>query len=70
MLREIIKPVSDTYSLHIPEEYINKEVEILVRPFKNSENRVAKKSFKDLLSTVAEGLSDDDLKRQNDYGRE
>ena len=33
MIREIIRPVSDTYSIHIPEEYINREVEILVLPF-------------------------------------
>ncbi len=33
MLREIIRPVSDTYRIHIPQEYINKDVEILVRPF-------------------------------------
>jgi len=33
MLREIIKPVTDFYSVHIPKEYINQEVEILVLPF-------------------------------------
>ena len=33
MVREIIKPVSEVYNLHIPKEYINKRVEILILPF-------------------------------------
>ncbi len=33
MLREIIRPTSEYYNLHIPKEYINQEVEILVFPF-------------------------------------
>ncbi|MBV5277903.1 MAG: hypothetical protein J0647_02490 [Campylobacteraceae bacterium] len=33
MLREIIKPMSEFYNIHIPKEYINREVEILVLPF-------------------------------------
>ena len=33
MLREIIKPTTDFYSVHIPKKYINQEVEILVLPF-------------------------------------
>lgn len=33
MLRQIIKPTSEFYSVHIPKEYINQEVEILVLPF-------------------------------------
>ena len=41
MLREIIRPTSENYNIHIPKEYINKEIEILILPFsynKNSEN--------------------------------
>ena len=33
MLREIIKPVNSNYTISIPDEYINTEVEILVLPF-------------------------------------
>ncbi len=33
MLRQIIKPTSEFYNVHIPKEYINQEVEILVLPF-------------------------------------
>lgn len=38
MVREIIKPVSEIYNLHIPKEYINKRVEILILPFSYNEN--------------------------------
>ena len=33
MLREIIRPTSENYNIHIPKEYIDTEVEILVLPF-------------------------------------
>ncbi|MDY0320452.1 MAG: hypothetical protein RBR23_01840 [Arcobacteraceae bacterium] len=33
MVRQIIKPTSEFYNIHIPKEYINQEVEILVLPF-------------------------------------
>lgn len=33
MLREIVRPTSEIYHIHIPKEYINAEVEILVLPF-------------------------------------
>ena len=36
MLREIITPKNDEYILHIPKEYINTKVEILVLPFSSS----------------------------------
>ncbi len=36
MVREIIRPLSNNYNIHIPEEYINKEVEILILPFSHS----------------------------------
>ena len=37
MVREIIIPSSNNYNIHIPEEYINKEIEILILPFSYSE---------------------------------
>lgn len=32
MLREIIKPSSEHYDLHIPKEYIGKDIEVIVLP--------------------------------------
>jgi len=40
MLREIVRPTSENYNIHIPKEYINTEVEILVLPFSNMQNKV------------------------------
>ena len=39
MVREIIKPISEIYNLHIPKEYINKRVEILILPFSYDEEK-------------------------------
>ena len=43
MLREIIRPTTKSYSIHIPKEYINTEVEILVLPFNTSDNKIIDK---------------------------
>lgn len=40
MVREIIKPTSENYVLHIPKEYINQEIEILILPFDYKPNAV------------------------------
>ena len=32
MLREIIRPENDYYNLHIPAEYVGKDVEVIVLP--------------------------------------
>jgi len=49
MLRQIIKPTSEFYNVHIPKEYINQEVEILVLPFsypdKYVEDRIESKQL-------------------------
>jgi hypothetical protein len=49
MLREIIRPTSEFYNIHIPKEYINHEVEIMVLPLFELGNQtniqVEKKSF-------------------------
>jgi hypothetical protein len=37
MLREIITPKTQNYTVHIPLEYLNTQVEILVLPFANKE---------------------------------
>ena len=41
MHREIITPQSDEYTVHIPKEYINTKVEILVLPF-SMQNEIQK----------------------------
>lgn len=38
MLREIITPQVQDYLLHIPKEYLNTKVEILVLPFVEKDN--------------------------------
>ena len=40
MLREIITPQEQDYILHIPKEYLNTKVEILVLPFVEEENEI------------------------------
>ena len=71
MIREIIRPTTNSYNIFIPEEYINKEVEILVLPFSlSNKDRNSNDNFKTLLASVSEGLSEDDLARQHDLGRE
>lgn len=44
MLREIITPQSDEYMIHIPKEYINTKVEILVLPFAYANEKTIQKS--------------------------
>ncbi len=39
MIREIIRPTSEFYNIHIPKEYINQEIEILVLPFSYQQNK-------------------------------
>jgi hypothetical protein len=62
MLRQIIKPTSEFYSVHIPKEYLNQEVEILVLPFsypdKYAEDKIkiAQKSLAGALSKYANPL--------------
>jgi len=71
MIREIIRPSSSNYNIHILEEYINKEIEILTQPISLSEKKyMPKQNLKILLASVLEGVEDNDLKRQKDYGRE
>lgn len=46
MLREIIIPTSEFYTVHIPREYINHEVEIVILPFYHSPNKSRNKKTK------------------------
>ena len=58
MLREIIKPTSENYNIHIPKEYINTEVEILVLPFtyydKSDKKENISKNKKSLAGSLKE----------------
>lgn len=46
MLREIIKVKNTDYLIHIPEEYLDQEVEILVLPLSNNfENDTSRKKI-------------------------
>ena len=62
MLRKIIKPTSENYNLHIPREYINQEIEILVLPFvyttKDENDKNIKNDFKQLSKKTAGLLSE------------
>jgi len=53
MLREIIKPQSEEYILHIPKEYLNHEVEILVLPFTYPKTVEEKQSKKEIFAKTA-----------------
>jgi hypothetical protein len=65
MLRQIIKPISEHYDLHIPKEYLNHEVEILVLPFEsinkdklNPEDNEIKAFSNHSANTIDEWLDD------------
>lgn len=54
MIREIIKPTADFYSVHIPKEYINQEVEILVLPFSyNNGQEIEDNMISDVFSKTS-----------------
>ncbi|MFW6307868.1 MAG: hypothetical protein ACOC08_04405 [Campylobacterales bacterium] len=69
MIREIIKPTGQEYTLHIPKEYLNQEVEILVLPFSHNNGTQVSKIRKEttlsnneldaLLSNIRETLHPD-----------
>lgn len=49
MIREILKPNSEFYNLHIPKEYIGKDIEVIVLPLfnldKSTQIKEQKKQF-------------------------
>jgi hypothetical protein len=49
MLREIITPQSNEHIIHIPQEYINTKVEILVLPFNDSLTKNVKENKKNIF---------------------
>jgi hypothetical protein len=59
MLREIIKVKSCDYTIHIPDEYINQEVEILIRPYrKNAVHEEEAKYWKKIGQKSLENIWD------------
>lgn len=60
MLREIIKPQTQEYILHIPKEYLNQEIEILILPF--SYNKKEKKDLNKLLEIGVWDIKEEDVK--------
>ena len=58
MLREIICPESEEYILHIPNEYLNKKIEILVLPFFDEPIINGDKNQKNILNKTAGILKD------------
>ena len=60
MLREIIKPQTEEYILHISKEYLNQEIEILVLPF--SYDKKKKKDLNQLLQISVWDIEEEDIK--------
>jgi len=56
MLREIIRPTSEFYKIHIPKEYINQEVEILVLPFSYEKKQTIKEHQNDDIFLKTTGI--------------
>lgn len=56
MLREIITPQTQNYTLHIPLEYLNTQVEILVLPFVENKHNPVVESV-DMIKKTAGILS-------------
>ncbi len=57
MQREIVIPQSDEYTVHIPKEYINTRVEILVLPFTDPVSHKEKTGSEDIFAKTAGILS-------------
>ncbi len=51
MVREIINPESEEYTVHIPKEYLNRKVEILILPFENISQDVKYNSTESIKKT-------------------
>ena len=74
MLREIIRPTSENYNIHIPKEYINTEVEILVLPLNSLDNKENYEFWSDKeidnIGKIAYGLSSNDFEDDDeDYNK-
>jgi len=43
MIREIVKPKTQDFVIHLPDEYIDQEIEILVFPIKEKKTSITNK---------------------------
>ncbi|MCT7539501.1 hypothetical protein N5T82_06585 [Aliarcobacter cryaerophilus] len=57
MIREIVTPTNTNFTLKIPKEYLNRQVEILVLPLFNESN-VKKTKILEAFSKIAGILKD------------
>jgi len=54
MIREIIKPQKEEYTIHIPKEYLNHKVEILILPFDDTSKELLHLIQKSTIGTSQE----------------
>ncbi len=63
MYREIIKPTSEEYTIKIPKEYLDVEVEILVLPFSlDDKQKNRKTNLNKLLDVGVWDINEEDIK--------
>ena len=73
MLREIIKPTSNTYTIHLPDEYLNREIEILILPFSRNDKKTEKnipKRKKSLAGSLKKYANPDLIEKEKDIAWE
>ena len=73
MIREIITPKSNEHTIHIPQEYINTKIEILVLPFSYpiiEEKKESKKSIFEKTSGLLISKNIDPLAWQDEMRSE
>ena len=68
MYKEIIKPKEEYYNLHIPKEYLNKEIEIVVKPKRDKQQRF--KKISKITSGILSNYNIDPVKWQKEIRRE
>ncbi len=66
MIREIIKPTSNTYTISIPKKYINQQVEILIFPVSANEKKSGKEKVFLETSGILKDKKIDPIKWQKD----
>ena len=63
MLRKIIRPQGQQYTLYIPKEYLNQKIEILILPITDEEDQMLTeaKQKKDIIAKTAGILKDKNI---------
>jgi hypothetical protein len=71
MLRQVIKPTSEFYNVHIPKEYINHDIEIMILPLFELESTGTVKSIKKSFDPQSfYGIASSDKKSIDKYLQE